>query len=460
VIDSGTAKLGDEEFLATSRLLVDFFTTALAVPESEMWVNLSPDENNRMIGPSLAGTAMGRGFLEADLRLKRLAASLLHPDCAVGQEYWKEVARRSIASPAGDISTSQRVWVVPDKALVYAAPVDGHKHSAFLVEQHLGIRCENASLNARWRGDVAGAPETDEICTSVYKEIVLPVLDKEVNEGSQFAALRQIQHSLILATWMKKEFKDHPSWKARIDTGQPGDFSITRLEPTDLKKTFNIPDGPTNESEFATKTAEPGVKQIEAKGDHRELLLEEAVRLRDAGRNTESLRSLRELVAECREDSGIMTGVAQAAISQLGRTLRAMGQLEEAQALHAEVLRHRRYLLGDDHPRTVNSMTILAETLEMSGKTTAAQELRSEAQGRHGQAGAAFSIRENREFYEEYMRVFHRGVFNLTRTEYLYSSSISTKTSRNYFAGAIDFRFLGASIRQAWPPSGGTACRR
>jgi len=39
---------------------------------------------------------------------------------------------------------------------------------------------------------------------SLFKELVLPVIKKEVNIGKNFSVLRQIYHALILAFWFKK----------------------------------------------------------------------------------------------------------------------------------------------------------------------------------------------------------------------------------------------------------------
>jgi hypothetical protein len=44
--------------------------------------------------------------------------------------------------------------------------------------------------------------------SQIVREIVIPALTKEVNEGKNFAQLRQVFYSLILATWYKKKIKD------------------------------------------------------------------------------------------------------------------------------------------------------------------------------------------------------------------------------------------------------------
>jgi hypothetical protein len=58
-------------------------------------VNLSAYEYDRMLPAELSGTLMGRDLLAQDCVLKRLTASLLHPDSETGGEYWKAVYAES-----------------------------------------------------------------------------------------------------------------------------------------------------------------------------------------------------------------------------------------------------------------------------------------------------------------------------------------------------------------------------
>src|SRR5208283_224551 len=44
--------------------------------------------------------------------------------------------------------------------------------------------------------------------SQIVREIVIPELTREVNENKNFAKLRQVYNSLILATWYKKKIKD------------------------------------------------------------------------------------------------------------------------------------------------------------------------------------------------------------------------------------------------------------
>ena len=53
-------------------------------------------------------------------------------------------------------------------------------------------------------------PPTDvnSLGSQIIREIVIPQLTKEINENKNFAQLRQVYNSLILATWYKKKIKD------------------------------------------------------------------------------------------------------------------------------------------------------------------------------------------------------------------------------------------------------------
>jgi len=94
-----------------------------------------------------------------------------------------------------------------------------------------------------------------------------------------------------------------------------------------------------------------------------EIPLDNAIRDREAGRLEESRAILENLVAQNIHRFGRKSYESQCAMSQLGRTLRAMGRAEEAGALHWEVLAIRTEAYGRRGQYTVNSAGILADTL-------------------------------------------------------------------------------------------------
>jgi hypothetical protein len=101
-----------------------------------------------------------------------------------------------------------------------------------------------------------------------------------------------------------------------------------------------------------------------------------AISLREAGELQKSLCLLEAVMAYRVERHGRDHYESQCAISQYGRTLRAMGRLEEAQAVHWEVLLIRERVYGSANSYTTNSAGILEETLRMAKNENGAELLR------------------------------------------------------------------------------------
>ena len=103
------------------------------------------------------------------------------------------------------INTFNKVWIVPEKAVVYE-----NGGVAFVLENHLKVMLEQDYLSlANMRDSIrAEVKETNQLGSQIVRQIVIPALTKEVNEGKNFAQLRQVFYSLILATWYKKKIKD------------------------------------------------------------------------------------------------------------------------------------------------------------------------------------------------------------------------------------------------------------
>jgi len=75
---------GEQAFLilrkrADTKKLIKYFLAALAVPDQDQWVNLSPYEKDRIIANDFARTTMGRDLLAEDYMLKQITASLIYP---------------------------------------------------------------------------------------------------------------------------------------------------------------------------------------------------------------------------------------------------------------------------------------------------------------------------------------------------------------------------------------------
>lgn len=209
LIDPGQEQLSESRLSTESTRLIKYFMASLTVPEDEMWVNLSPYERNRIVPDSFGMTEMGRDLLAQDYLLKQLTASLMYPEDELGDKFWKRVHKRAQAEfGTTDIpmNTFNKVWIVPSRASVYV-----NEQTVYVVESHLRVMLEEDYLalehhTAETAGDTGEL--TTGITSEIVKEILIPEIEREINEGETFANLRQIYHSVILATWYKKNLKD------------------------------------------------------------------------------------------------------------------------------------------------------------------------------------------------------------------------------------------------------------
>jgi len=185
--------------------LVKYFLASLTIPEKDLWVNLSPYEKDRVIPQSFGLTEMGRDLLAEDYMLKQITASLIYPEDAIGKKFWKRIyeeAARKFSKTDIPVNTFNKVWIVPEKAVVYENEKAG---TAYVVESRLKVMLEQDYL-ALEKNTVQNDVNT--LGSQIVREIVIPELTKEVNEDKNFAQLRQVYNSLILATWYKKKIKD------------------------------------------------------------------------------------------------------------------------------------------------------------------------------------------------------------------------------------------------------------
>lgn len=215
IIDTGDAFLEGDALNRESNRLIKYFLAALTVPEEELWVNLSPYESDAIIPDGFGQTEMGRDLLAQDYILKQLTASLVHPGYDVGQEFWDRVRAktRELYGHANiPVNAFSKVWIVPDRAVVYE-----HQNTAFIADVHLKVMLqedyvalqENLGVQEYGLNSLPKdqATEINEEASAIIAEVLLPEIEREVNEGKNFGKLRQIYHAVILSTWYKLNLK-------------------------------------------------------------------------------------------------------------------------------------------------------------------------------------------------------------------------------------------------------------
>ncbi|MBF0486056.1 MAG: glucose-6-phosphate isomerase [Candidatus Omnitrophica bacterium] len=189
--------------------LMKYFLATLTIPEKDMWVNLSPYEKDRMTSDALGQTEMGRDLLAQDYILKQITATMMDPEKNLGKAFWNRVyakAQEQFGNTDIPVDTFNKVWITVDKADVVE-----RNNTAFVVGSHLKVMLESDYLAASKADAMAGAKSDsvkDELAKQIIREILIPEIEKEVNNGANFAPLRQMYYSVILASWFKDNLKE------------------------------------------------------------------------------------------------------------------------------------------------------------------------------------------------------------------------------------------------------------
>ncbi|MBF0330918.1 MAG: hypothetical protein HQL17_03200 [Candidatus Omnitrophica bacterium] len=216
IVDKGDTALNAQSLQDEGKKLIKYFLTALTVPSKDLWVNLSPYENNRIIPEQFGKTEMGQDLLGQDYILKQLTASLMHPDSTLGKDFWDRVYARAQAefgTTQIPIDTFNKVWIMPDRAKVFEKG-----NNVYLVDAKMKVMLEQdyVSLENN-KANFGGANEqmsdndkynVSKFASDIVREVLIPEITREVNEGKSFAQLRQVHYALVLAAWYERKIKD------------------------------------------------------------------------------------------------------------------------------------------------------------------------------------------------------------------------------------------------------------
>jgi len=144
ILDHGNSNLAEEAINQEAMKFIKYFLASLAMPENELWVNLSPYEKDRIMSESFSLTDMGRDLLAQDYLLKQLTASLIYPKNDLGEKFWDRVYQKAkdvYGSSEVSVNTFNKIWIIPEKASVYE-----NKDSVFIVKSHLKVMMEEDYL--------------------------------------------------------------------------------------------------------------------------------------------------------------------------------------------------------------------------------------------------------------------------------------------------------------------------
>ncbi len=212
IVDNGNSNFSSDEVREESQKLLRYFLASVTIPKDDLWVNLSPTENDRIIPDALAKTDLGRDLLAQDYLLKQLTASLIYPEDELGKEFWQRVYSKSyeqFGTTQIPVDTFNKVWILPESASVYengeTVYVIEAKLKVMLDEDYAALENSTQSIVDSKEKDLNAKRST--IASNILREVIIPEIEKEINQGKNFAPLRQIYYSLILAQWYKDKIK-------------------------------------------------------------------------------------------------------------------------------------------------------------------------------------------------------------------------------------------------------------
>ena len=242
IVDSGNTKASQAEIRKESEKLAKYFLASLTIPEKDLWVNLSPFEQDRIVPESFGQTQMGRDLLAQDYVLKQISASLIYPEKELGKEFWSRVyaqAREKLGTNEIPAGTFNKVWIMPDQAEVYEL-----NNTAILGKSHLKVMMDEDYVALKASADDERFSHTvgqnvnaaNKLSSQVMRQIVLPEIEKEVNTGKNFALLRQVYQALILATWYKNNLKE--SLLAQVYSDQNKIAGVDAADKADKEKIY------------------------------------------------------------------------------------------------------------------------------------------------------------------------------------------------------------------------------
>ncbi|MCX5700457.1 MAG: hypothetical protein NTZ63_02810 [Candidatus Omnitrophica bacterium] len=229
LLDRGdTQAPAKKEIEDSTKTLLKYFFIGLTLPNDVFWVNLRPDSPDDIIDSRLAKTDIGRIFLEADLQLKKDTANFTNPNTPVGKEYWDKLYKKAgelFGSENVTIPTLTRPWIVADEIIIREAEAN-----AYIYKATLKVMLEQDYLknSATYNFDDPRLKKLNEYSSQLIRELVIPNLNKEINNSKRYAALRQVYYSLILAQWFKDRQRNQSGpYSKLIDSGRLSGLVLT-----------------------------------------------------------------------------------------------------------------------------------------------------------------------------------------------------------------------------------------
>jgi hypothetical protein len=197
----------------------------MTVQPAKFWVNLNPDEPDRIIDADLAQTDVGHVLLKSDLTLKETGTKLLDPNQPVGKKFWDRMAA------AGLTKFCSRDWIVPKQATVRESGSE-----LYILDAPLEVKSEGEVFQVPGGG--FACPAVSKAADEIYRSVITPELTRLVNEAPEYTDLRRIYISRVAAEWYRQRMaKNGTAEEFGIDSNNVD--TLEAIDPWNPKDIYN-----------------------------------------------------------------------------------------------------------------------------------------------------------------------------------------------------------------------------
>lgn len=220
---------------AKAQLISDSFFTWLALTPDKFWVNLNPDEPNRIMDAKFAKTDAGRVLLEADLQMKHDFAQAMNPEKPLGKKFW-DATQLTDGLPC---LHSFRNWIEPAPAQVREQ--DG---GIYILDAPLKVSSVPQNYTNLPPGSDRACKPTEAQIKHNHKavlDVIVPEIERKINEDPYYADLRRVYTSRVAAEWIRQQdAKKATDYRAIINSNNVGKWPIRdgKWTTDDLWKRF------------------------------------------------------------------------------------------------------------------------------------------------------------------------------------------------------------------------------
>lgn len=219
--------------LQDAQLTSDSMFTWLAMDPVAFWVNLNPDQPDKIIDSTLAKTDAGRILLTSDLTLKHTVAALQDPtpDNPTGKEYWKELKGTNDTPPC---TGTYRVWIEPDTTTVRESG-----NELYVISAPLKVQAQRLVITTPpSHGHPCTLPQDlQDYNLGILQKVIAPKAQEIVNNDPRFADLRRVYASRVVAEWLRERDKQKPgAYHSIIGSGNIGRWPART--PWDVQKVY------------------------------------------------------------------------------------------------------------------------------------------------------------------------------------------------------------------------------